>query len=106
MRVTLFGTRGSLATPGVATSRYGGNTSDAQYTMRNMPSVLGGGTAPTDQAAEFAAQIGAKVFVPFHHDRSHTNDTLDQLLATAKQQLKSACQVCAGYESATFEVGA
>ena len=27
MRVTLFGTRGSLATPGVETSRYGGNTS-------------------------------------------------------------------------------
>ena len=27
MRVTLFGTRGSLATPGLETSRYGGNTS-------------------------------------------------------------------------------
>jgi phosphoribosyl 1,2-cyclic phosphodiesterase len=30
MRVKLFGTRGSLATPGAETARYGGNTSSAQ----------------------------------------------------------------------------
>ena len=30
MRVTLFGTRGSLATPGAETSRYGGNTSTVE----------------------------------------------------------------------------
>ncbi len=30
MRVTLFGTRGSIATPGSATARYGGNTSTVE----------------------------------------------------------------------------
>jgi hypothetical protein len=30
MRVTLFGTRGSLAAPGAETARYGGNTSSVE----------------------------------------------------------------------------
>jgi phosphoribosyl 1,2-cyclic phosphodiesterase len=30
MRVTLFGTRGSLAAPGAETNRYGGNTSTVE----------------------------------------------------------------------------
>jgi phosphoribosyl 1,2-cyclic phosphodiesterase len=30
MRVTLFGTRGSLAAPGAETTRYGGNTSTVE----------------------------------------------------------------------------
>jgi ribonuclease BN (tRNA processing enzyme) len=57
------------------------------------------------QASEFATRVGAKVFVPFHHDPSHTDEVLDQLLANATEQLKSACRVGAAYEGATFEVG-
>ncbi|MGH1481716.1 MAG: MBL fold metallo-hydrolase [Geminicoccales bacterium] len=35
MRVTLFGTRGSVATPGPATARYGGNTSTVEIISDN-----------------------------------------------------------------------
>jgi phosphoribosyl 1,2-cyclic phosphodiesterase len=78
---------------------------DAQYTDEEYRQCVGWGHSTYRQAAEFAARVGAKVFVPFHHDPSHTDEVLDQLLASATHQLKSACRVGAAYEGATFEVG-
>ena len=54
MRVTLFGTRGSLATPGVETSRYGGNTSAVE--------VRGGdGTILALDAGTGIRQLGCQI---------------------------------------------
>src|SRR6188472_3095351 len=54
MRVTLFGTRGSLATPGVETSRYGGNTSSVE--------VRGGdGTILALDAGTGIRQLGCQI---------------------------------------------
>ncbi len=45
MQVTLWGTRGSLPTPGPATSRYGGNTSCDEVVLADgAPLILDAGT--------------------------------------------------------------
>jgi phosphoribosyl 1,2-cyclic phosphodiesterase len=44
MKVTMWGTRGSLATPGPATARYGGNTSCVEVSSDDTVLVLDAGT--------------------------------------------------------------
>jgi phosphoribosyl 1,2-cyclic phosphodiesterase len=78
---------------------------DAQYTDEEYEHCIGWGHSTYRQAFEFAAQVGAKNFVPFHHDPSHDDAMLDHLLDNAKRQFTPACGVCAGYEGAIFEVG-
>ena len=56
-------------------------------------------------AFEFAALVGAKEFVPFHHDPSHDDKTLDRLFADAVRRFKPKCVVSGGCEGAVFEVG-
>jgi phosphoribosyl 1,2-cyclic phosphodiesterase len=78
---------------------------DAQYTDEEYQLRVGWGHSTYRHAFEFAAQVGAKEFVPFHHDPAHDDDMLDQLLENAKRQFKPTCRVSAGYEDAIFEVG-
>jgi len=78
---------------------------DAQYTDEEYERCIGWGHSTYRHAFEFAAQAGAKEFVPFHHDPSHDDETLDRLLENAKRQFKPAHGVSAGYEGAVFEVG-
>jgi hypothetical protein len=47
MRVTLFGTRGSVAAPGAETARYGGNTSAVEVRENRTVLVLDAGTTDT-----------------------------------------------------------
>ena len=53
---------------------------DAQYTDEEYASCVGWGHSTYRHAFEFAAQVGAKPLVPFHHDPSHDDDMLDRLL--------------------------
>jgi len=69
-----------------------------------MQAALDGGTAPTDKAFEFAAQVGAKRLVPFHHDPSHDDDMLDRLLDDSIRRFKSPCSAAAGREGAVFSI--
>ena len=78
---------------------------DAQYTDEEYEHCIGWGHSTYRHAFEFAARVGAKEFVPFHHDPSHDDETLDRLLENAKRQFKPACGVSAGCEGAVFEVG-
>src|SRR5262245_8810366 len=78
---------------------------DSQYADEHYRHCIGWGHRTYTQASEFAAQVGARMFVPFHHDPSHTDETLDQLLASATQRMQSKCRVCAGVEGSIFEVG-
>jgi ribonuclease BN (tRNA processing enzyme) len=78
---------------------------DAQYTDTEYQHCIGWGHSTYRHAFEFAARVGAKKLVPFHHDPWHDDETLDRLLEDAKRQFKPACDVSAGYEGAVFEVG-
>jgi phosphoribosyl 1,2-cyclic phosphodiesterase len=78
---------------------------DAQYTDEEYRKCVGWGHSTYRQAFQFAGRVGAKVLVPFHHDPSHTDEILDQLIASAGQEFNSECRACPGYEGAIFEPG-
>jgi phosphoribosyl 1,2-cyclic phosphodiesterase len=78
---------------------------DAQYTDEEYERCLGWGHSSYRHAFEFAAQVGAKELVPFHHDPSHDDPTLDRLLEDAVRRFKPAFKVSGGREGAVFEVG-
>ena len=79
---------------------------DAQFTDAEYACCVGWGHSAYRHAFEFAAHVGAKEVVLFHHDPAHDDDTLDRLLADAMQRFKPAFRVSAGREGAVFEVGA
>jgi hypothetical protein len=49
--------------------------------------------------------VGAKRLVPFHHDPSHDDETLDRLLDDAVNAFKCLCVASPGREGAVFKVG-
>jgi ribonuclease BN (tRNA processing enzyme) len=75
---------------------------DAQYTDEEYASCVGWGHSTYRHAFEFAAQVGAKRLVPFHHDPSHDDDTLDRLLEDSIRRSKSPYLAVAGREGAVF----
>jgi phosphoribosyl 1,2-cyclic phosphodiesterase len=78
---------------------------DAQYTDEEYQRCIGWGHSTYRHAFEFATQVGAKRIVPFHHDPSHDDETLDRLLHRAASDSKSPCTASPGREGAIFEVG-
>jgi phosphoribosyl 1,2-cyclic phosphodiesterase len=78
---------------------------DAQYTDAEYQRCLGWGHSSYRQAFEFATHTGAKELVPFHHDPSHDDDTLDHLLDDAIERLKPNFRVSPGREGAVFTLG-
>jgi ribonuclease BN (tRNA processing enzyme) len=77
---------------------------DAQYTDEEYASCVGWGHSTYRHAFEFAAQVGAKRLVPFHHDPSHDDDLLDRLLEDSIRRFKSPCSAAAGREGAVFSI--
>jgi phosphoribosyl 1,2-cyclic phosphodiesterase len=78
---------------------------DSQYTDEEYHHCIGWGHSTYRQAFEFANEVRAKELVPFHHDPSHNDETLDQLLSDAVLKFRPACRVTAGREGTRFEVG-
>jgi phosphoribosyl 1,2-cyclic phosphodiesterase len=78
---------------------------DAQYTDEEYERCVGWGHSTYRQAFEFAAQVGARRIVTFHHDPSHDDEMLDQLFDHAVTAFKCPCDASAGREGATFELG-
>jgi phosphoribosyl 1,2-cyclic phosphodiesterase len=78
---------------------------DAQFTDEEYQRCVGWGHSTYRHAFEFAAQVGAKQLVPFHHDPSHDDEMLDRLLDRAVRTFKSTCPAAAGREGTAFEVG-
>ena len=78
---------------------------DAQYTDEEYRRCIGWGHSTYRHAFEFADQVGAKQIVPFHHDPSHDDDTLDRLLDDAVRGFKSTCVASPGREGTVFEIG-
>ena len=79
---------------------------DAQYADEEYELCIGYGHSSYRHAFEFAALAGTRELVPFHHDPSHDDDTLDRLLKGAVQRFKPAYKVSCGHEGAVFELGA
>jgi phosphoribosyl 1,2-cyclic phosphodiesterase len=78
---------------------------DAQYTDEQYKRCLGWGHSTYQHAFQFAAQVGAKEIIPFHHDPSHDDATLDLLLEEAVRRYRPEFKVSGGREGAVFEVG-
>jgi phosphoribosyl 1,2-cyclic phosphodiesterase len=78
---------------------------DAQYTDEEYERYLGWGHSTYRHAFEFAAQVGAKQIVPFHHDPSHDDEMLDRLHENAVRKIKPDFAVSHGREGAVFDVG-
>ena len=78
---------------------------DAQYTDEEYERCIGWGHSTYRHAFEFAARVGAKRIVPFHHDPSHDDEMLDRLLDHALAAFKCSCLASPGHEGATFELG-
>jgi phosphoribosyl 1,2-cyclic phosphodiesterase len=78
---------------------------DAQYGDEEYGRCIGWGHSTYRHAFEFAAKVGAKELVSFHHDPAHDDATLDRLLENAVQRFQPAFKVSAGREGAVFEVG-
>jgi ribonuclease BN (tRNA processing enzyme) len=55
---------------------------DAQYTADEYAARMGWGHSTIEQTVAFAALAEARQLVPFHHDPSHDDTTLDALFAT------------------------
>ena len=78
---------------------------DAQYTDEEYARCIGWGHSTYRHAFEFAARVGAKRIVPFHHDPSHDDEMLDRLLDHAVAAFKCPCVASPGREGAIFELG-
>jgi phosphoribosyl 1,2-cyclic phosphodiesterase len=78
---------------------------DAQYSDEEYQRCIGWGHSTYQHAFEFAAQVGARELVTFHHDPSHDDKTLDHLLAESTRLFQPSYRVSAGQEGAVFKVG-
>lgn len=77
---------------------------DAQYTDEEYARCVGWGHSTYRHAFEFAARVGAKEVVLFHHDPSHDDERLDRLLGDAVRRLQPAFKVSCGSEGDKFEL--
>ena len=78
---------------------------DAQFTDEQYAQRVGWGHSTYRQTFEFAARVGAKRVVLFHHDPSHDDATLERMLAQAIRRCKPRCRVECGCEGAVFDLG-
>ena len=78
---------------------------DAQYTEDEYQTRVGWGHSSLTQAFEFAELAGVRTFIPFHHDPSHTDDILDDIINKSIGLAQPDFAVIPGVEGATFESG-
>ncbi len=79
---------------------------DAQFTEAEYARCVGWGHSTYRHAFEFAAHVGAREVVPFHHDPAHDDATLERLLADALRRFNPPFRVTPGCEGAVFELAA
>jgi phosphoribosyl 1,2-cyclic phosphodiesterase len=78
---------------------------DAQFTDQEYACCVGWGHSAYRHTFEFAARVGAKEVVLFHHDPSHDDNTLERLLDDAVRRFRPAFRVSGGREGAVFQLG-
>lgn len=69
---------------------------DTQYTPEEYPTRRGWGHGTTDYVADVAAEAGVKRLALYHHDPTHTDDMLDQMVHNVQERLaQRGSSVCA-----------
>ncbi len=77
---------------------------DTQYSPEEYQSRVGFGHSNMVQAFEFAALADVKRFVPFHHDPSHSDEQLDQMILDAIRQVTPVFGVTPGQEGTMIDL--
>lgn len=78
---------------------------DSQYTIEEYHQRVGFGHSCLPHALRFAQLADVKRFVPFHHDPAHTDDMLDQMIASTVKDIQPEFIVTPGKEGLTLDVG-
>ena len=75
---------------------------DAQYTLEEFAAKLDWGHSTAEYAVEVARRAGAKSVALFHHDPSHSDDTIDCMAAAARLcAARFGIEVIAAHEGLT-----
>jgi len=77
---------------------------DTQYSPEEYLRRIGFGHSNMVQAFEFAALANVKRFVPFHHDPSHSDDQLDQMILDAMREVAPSFGVTPGQEGTKIDL--
>jgi phosphoribosyl 1,2-cyclic phosphodiesterase len=80
---------------------------DAQYTVDEFPGKATWGHCTVDYAVHVAAESGARRLVLFHHDPTHHDDIVDEILAHARKLAKGTGveEVVAAHEGLVVSFG-
>jgi phosphoribosyl 1,2-cyclic phosphodiesterase len=78
---------------------------DAQFTAEEYDHRVGWGHSAIDDTARFAELVGAHRLVTFHHDPSHSDDTLDRMAAHVRNAGRNSFELVPGQEGMSFTVG-
>lgn len=78
---------------------------DSQYTAEEYHSRRGFGHSTMEQAFRFAQLVGVKQLTPFHHDPSHSDDMIDEMITQASSVVGPSYIVTPGQEGTVFELG-
>ena len=78
---------------------------DTQYTVEEYANRVGFGHSSIDKAMEFAGLAAVQSFVPFHHDPTHNDEQLDQMIENAIDSVQPDFTVQPGKEGAVFNIG-
>jgi len=77
---------------------------DAQYTAAEYSDRIGWGHSTVEYAVDVCRAAGVPTAVLFHHDPTHDDDTVDGLVAMAKERAGGATEVLAAAEGAELVV--
>jgi phosphoribosyl 1,2-cyclic phosphodiesterase len=77
---------------------------DAQYSHDEYPDHVGWGHSAIEHTVAFAAAAGVRRLVTFHHDPSHDDRMLDEILAEASVTGYARCDIIAGTEGLVAEL--
>ena len=78
---------------------------DAQYTLEEYPKHVGWGHSALPHVLDFARRAGVGALVPFHHDPSHSDDSLDAIYADLRRREDLAFDVVPAVEGDCFKLG-
>jgi len=76
---------------------------DAQYTDEEYLERVGFGHSSIRNAFRFSDLAAVKQFVPFHHDPMHNDDMLDEIFASAVEEMRPNFHVTPAREGMVFE---
>ncbi len=78
---------------------------DSQYTEEEYPGRAGFGHSSIGQAVRFAELAGVKRLVTFHHDPTHGDNMLDQMIEQTVNKVRSEVRIIPGVEGRILDVG-